>query len=86
MPGHAAFWDGMGKKFGTSQQIWGKSDGGWGHVTTQDAEQFNVIHMDPMSDDAVSNQLLSLNLCLAMPVFGLGWAKHLELVANFGQN
>ena len=39
------------------------------------AEPFHVLHMCPMGDDAVLNQLLSPHLCQAMPVFGLRVAK-----------
>jgi hypothetical protein len=48
------------------------------------AESFHVLHMGPMSDDAVSsNQLLSPNLCLlAMPLFGRGQAKRLVFLSH----
>jgi hypothetical protein len=39
---------------------------------------FYVIHMGPMSDDAVLNQLLSPHVCQAMPLFGL-WLKKMAL-------
>jgi hypothetical protein len=62
-----------------------KKDAVWRHVTEYDAaESFHVLHMGPMSDDAVSNQLLSSNLCLlAMPLFGPGQAKSLVLCNHF---
>ena len=76
MPSHATFGAEMGKKLGALWQILGKTDAVWRHVTIQDvAEPFHVIHMGPMSDDAVSNQLLSPHLCLAAPPFGLRLAK-----------
>jgi hypothetical protein len=46
------------------------------------AESFHVLHMDPMSDDAVSNQLLSPHLCPSMPLFGPGWAKVWHIAAK----
>ena len=76
VPSHATFWAEIGKKIDKLPQILGKTDAVWRHVTIQDAaEPFNVLHMCPMSDDAVSNQLLSLHLCLAVPLFGLRLAK-----------
>ena len=80
MPSRATFWAEIGKKLGTLPQLLGKTDAVWRHVAIQDAAEpfnFNVLHMDPMNDDAVSNQLLGPHLCLAIPLFGLRWAKSL---------
>jgi hypothetical protein len=47
------------------------TDAVWRHVIEYaTAESFHVLHMGPMSDDAVPNQLLSPHLCGAMPLFG----------------
>jgi hypothetical protein len=49
----------IGNKFGNLPQILGRIDAVWGNVEEHDAaEPFHVLHMGPMSDDAVSNQLL----------------------------
>jgi hypothetical protein len=57
--------------FALCRQLSSKTDAVWMHVTEyDDAESFHVLHMGPMSDDAVPNQLLSPHLCLAMPLFG----------------
>ena len=76
MPSHATFGAEIGENSGTLPQILGKTDAVWSHVTMRDAaEPFNVLLMCPMSDDAVSNQLLSPHLCVAMPLFGLRLAE-----------
>jgi hypothetical protein len=70
---------------GTSPQIWGKAGAVWRHVAEYDAAKpFHVPHEDPMSGDAVSNQLLNHHLCVAMPLFGLGLAKSWALLSKFG--
>ena len=52
-------------------QILGKIDAVWRHVAIEDAaEPFNILHMCPMSDDAVPNLPLSPYLCPAMQLFG----------------
>ena len=87
MPSHDTFWAEIGKKFGTLSQILGKTDAVWRRVTIQDAaEPFNVLHMGPMSDDAVLNQLPSPLLGLAMPLFGLRLANSLAPCSKFWTN
>ena len=89
MPGHAIFWAVIGKeKFGsTLPQILGKTGAVWRHVTECDAaEPFHDLHMGPMSDDAVSNQLLGPHLCPAMALVGLRLKNGWHSIANFGQN
>ena len=74
MPGHANFWAVIGKeKFGsTLPQILGKTGAVWRHVTECDAaEPFHVLHMDPMSDVSMCNQLLVAHLCHPMLCFVL---------------
>jgi hypothetical protein len=59
------------KTLALCRQLSSITDAVWRHVTEYDAaESFHVLHMGPMSDDAVPNQLLSPHLCLAMPLFG----------------
>ncbi len=57
---HSTFRAAIVSKFSsTLPQILGKADAVWRHVTVQDAaEPFHVLHMCPMSDDAVPNHLL----------------------------
>jgi hypothetical protein len=55
-----------------------KTDAILRHVTECNAaEPFHAFHMGPMSDDAVSNQLLSPHLYQAMPLIVLLLAKGL---------
>jgi hypothetical protein len=51
-----------------------KTDAVWRHVTECNAaEPFHAFHMGPMSDDAVSNQLLNPHLCYySFPAVGCG--------------
>jgi hypothetical protein len=54
-----------------NQEILGKSDAVWRYVTVyDDADQFHVVHLDPMSGDSVSNQNPSPSLfqLQAMPL------------------
>jgi hypothetical protein len=63
-----------------NHEILGKSDAVWRHVTVYDAaEPFHVLHMDPMSDDLVSNQIPSPYLSShSKPchIFACSWQKH----------
>jgi hypothetical protein len=58
------------------KQIQAQIDGILSHNSLSDAaEPFHVLHMDPMSDDSMSNQLLVAHLCHCMPCFGLWMGK-----------
>jgi hypothetical protein len=41
------------------------------NATSNAAEPFHVLHMDPMSDVSMCNQLLVAHLCRPIPCFGL---------------
>jgi hypothetical protein len=70
----------ISNKFGTLPQLLGKADAVWRHVKEDDAAKpFHVLHMGSVSDDSMSIQLLSLNMCPAMPLFGLPLAKCLAI-------
>jgi hypothetical protein len=57
------------------------------HFTGCNATQpFYDFHMGPMSDDAVSNQLMSPHLCQAMSLFMLQLAKSLALCCHICKN
>jgi hypothetical protein len=56
----------LAKNLELCPRIFSKTDAVWRNVTEYDAaEPFHVIHMGPISDDAMSNQLLGPHLCLA---------------------
>jgi hypothetical protein len=66
-----------------NQEILGKSDAVWRHMTVYDdaAEPLHVLHMDTMSDESVSNQIMSPS-CFqfqAMPLFCMQLEKPLAL-------
>ncbi len=83
MPSHATFWAAVGKKFAICLQILGDVDAVLQQLTIYAAaEPFHVLHMGPMSDDAVSNQLLGPHLNQAMPLFGLPLAKSLHFATE----
>jgi hypothetical protein len=57
---------------GVQQKIQAKSGGVSSHNTSSNAaEPFHVLHMDPISDVSMCNQLLVAHLCLPMLCFGL---------------
>jgi hypothetical protein len=70
------FWIVVGKSLAGLKQIQAQIDGVFSHDSLSDAaEPFHVLHMDPMSDDSMSNQLLVAHLCHCMPCFGLWMGK-----------
>jgi hypothetical protein len=74
-PSHATFRAAVEKTMALfNQEILGKSDAVWRHVTVyDDGEPYYALHLDPMNDDSVSNQIPSLYLFpfQAMPLSGL---------------
>jgi hypothetical protein len=70
------FWTAVGKCLAGMGIIQDKIDG----LSSQDtlsfaAESLHVLHMIPMSDVSMCNQLLVAQLCHPMPCFGLQLGK-----------
>jgi hypothetical protein len=70
---HAVFWTVVGKSFGRcAAKIQAQIDGVSSHKSSSNAaEPFHVLDMNPMSDVSMCNQLLVAHLCCPTPCFGL---------------